>query len=173
MGMSQYSEDLPSEYFCELCHPEDHKELLAGIAKGEKPWEERRRAYEEEQEKKRRRGPKKGKGKRHSDPKEESSQSQKSKPSPAIDSKTEAKAAAGAKRKARDGSLDIDTKVCHKASQPPKNCASLTGYSIRPPRNCERSLKPKRLPSRGMSLLLIFHLTSPSSSNHARVQLRR
>jgi hypothetical protein len=30
----------PEKYFCEQCKPEDHKELLAAIARGEKPWEE-------------------------------------------------------------------------------------------------------------------------------------
>jgi hypothetical protein len=30
----------PDKYFCEQCKPEDHKELLAAIARGEKPWEE-------------------------------------------------------------------------------------------------------------------------------------
>lgn len=25
-------------YYCEQCHPEDHQELLAAIARGEKPW---------------------------------------------------------------------------------------------------------------------------------------
>ncbi|OAL22755.1 hypothetical protein AYO20_11104 [Fonsecaea nubica] len=28
------------QYFCEQCHPEDHEELVAAIARGEKPWEE-------------------------------------------------------------------------------------------------------------------------------------
>ncbi|KAL2161846.1 hypothetical protein VTH06DRAFT_7630 [Thermothelomyces fergusii] len=56
MGMSQYTEDLPKEYFCELCRPENHQELLAGIAKGEKPWEARRKVYEEQKaEKKKKR----------------------------------------------------------------------------------------------------------------------
>ncbi len=27
-------------YFCEQCRPQNHKELLAAIARGEKPWEE-------------------------------------------------------------------------------------------------------------------------------------
>ena len=29
----------PASYFCEQCHPEDHKELLAAMDRGEKPWE--------------------------------------------------------------------------------------------------------------------------------------
>src|SRR3989440_13007248 len=30
----------PQQYFCEECKPEDHKDLLAAIERGEKPWEE-------------------------------------------------------------------------------------------------------------------------------------
>lgn len=30
----------PDKYYCEQCKPEDHKDLLAAIARGEKPWEE-------------------------------------------------------------------------------------------------------------------------------------
>ncbi|EGO54732.1 hypothetical protein NEUTE1DRAFT_88328 [Neurospora tetrasperma FGSC 2508] len=99
MGMSQYSEDLPKEYFCELCKPENHQELLNGMKNGERPWEARRKAFEEEKAEKRRRGNKK-KSKRVSDHKEESAQvSQKPKPSPVPEPKKDAKSAAGQKRK--------------------------------------------------------------------------
>ena len=61
MGMSDNDDELPEKYYCEQCRPKDHKELLAQIARGEKPWEERQRQRElEEQSKKGR----KGKGKR-------------------------------------------------------------------------------------------------------------
>ncbi|EOO00377.1 hypothetical protein UCRPA7_4136 [Phaeoacremonium minimum UCRPA7] len=116
MGMSVYSEDLPSDYFCEQCKPEDHKELLEGIAKGEKPWEARRRAYEEEQaEKKKKKGSKKGK-KRQSDSQDEPQSSQKSKASPAPEKKamTSKILTAGTKRKDRDGSQDKDAKATPK-----------------------------------------------------------
>ncbi|KAI1003699.1 hypothetical protein K3495_g4509 [Podosphaera aphanis] len=49
MGISSYGEDVPEQYFCEQCHPQDHKELLASLKRNEKLWEERRRIYEEEQ----------------------------------------------------------------------------------------------------------------------------
>ncbi|KAI6300506.1 hypothetical protein MCOR33_003780 [Pyricularia grisea] len=48
MGLSIFEEDLASKYFCEQCRPADHKELLDGIARGEEPWVDRRRVYEEE-----------------------------------------------------------------------------------------------------------------------------
>ena len=61
MGMSDDDDELPEKYYCEQCRPKDHKILLAQIARGEKPWEERQRQRElEEQSKKGR----KGKGKR-------------------------------------------------------------------------------------------------------------
>ena len=111
MGMSQYKEDLPNAYFCELCRPQNHKELLEAVKKGEKLWEARRQAYEEEKTKKKetgkgKRGPKKGKGKRSSEPRAPS------KSSPAPEPKTETKAA-GSKRKARDESQDKEATVSY------------------------------------------------------------
>jgi hypothetical protein len=64
-------------YFCEQCKPENHKELLAAMEKGEKPWEERRRLHDEALKGKQ--SGKKGKGKRASDPKLEPEQNGKGK----------------------------------------------------------------------------------------------
>lgn len=50
-------------YYCERCKPEQHKELLAAIKKGEKPWVAKK--AQREQEKKKKKG-KKGKGRRPS-----------------------------------------------------------------------------------------------------------
>ncbi|MCJ1400579.1 hypothetical protein MMC11_003785 [Xylographa trunciseda] len=64
MGISEDPEDLPEQYFCEQCKPEDHKELLDAIARGETPWVERElQRQREEQEKKgrKRKGGKRGK----------------------------------------------------------------------------------------------------------------
>ncbi|KAK4147338.1 SPOC domain-containing protein [Dichotomopilus funicola] len=111
MGMSQYTEDLPKEYFCELCRPENHKELLSGVAKGEKPWETRRKVYEEEKAEKKKKGPKKGK-KRTSDLREDAA-SQKSKqsppPPPSSESKKDVKGP-GLKRKNGDAPQEKDAK---------------------------------------------------------------
>lgn len=61
MEVSENDDELPDKYYCEQCRPKDHKDLLAKVAQGQKPWEERARQRElEEQEK---RGRKK-KGKR-------------------------------------------------------------------------------------------------------------
>lgn len=38
----------PDKYFCELHGPDDHKDLLAAMKRGEKPWEENRRRMEAE-----------------------------------------------------------------------------------------------------------------------------
>ncbi len=97
-----YSEDIPKDYFCELCKPEDHRELLQSLARGEKLWEGRRRAYEDEKaNEKKKKGGRKGK-KRHSDNKDDTSQATKkakATASPAPEPK-ETKAVAGSKRKA-------------------------------------------------------------------------
>lgn len=109
MGMSIFDDDLPNKYFCEQCHPEDHKELLAAIAKGEKLWLTRRQKHEEENKKKK---SKKGK-KRVSDTKDRSSpaaSTTKSKASPAPEIKREEDAAKG-KRKSRDHSQGPASKL--------------------------------------------------------------
>ncbi|ERT02433.1 Transcription factor S-II, central domain containing protein [Sporothrix schenckii 1099-18] len=100
MGMSVYSEDLAKDYFCEQCKPENHKELLEGMARGERPWEERRRQYEEEKATdKRRKGGRKAKPKRNSDAKEGSAKPSPTPEGPRRDSNT--KGPAGTKRKTR------------------------------------------------------------------------
>ena len=56
-------EEAPDKYFCEQCKPDDHKELLAAIARGEKPWEEvarKREAAEAEKAAKKKKGGKRG-----------------------------------------------------------------------------------------------------------------
>ena len=73
MEISENSEDLPDQYFCELCKPEDHKQLLAKVARGERPWEERakEREREEAERKGRKRKGRKGKRGRPSEAKKE------------------------------------------------------------------------------------------------------
>ena len=64
MEISENPDELPDQYFCEMCRPNDHKELLAKVVRGKKPWEERalqREREEEERKAKRRKGGKKGK----------------------------------------------------------------------------------------------------------------
>lgn len=117
VGVSSFEDEIPENYWCEECRPEDHKELLAGIAKGEKPWEARRKAHEEEEaERKKKKGGRKGKGKRSSDSKEELEKDgkAKAKASPAPETlpkdKKEAAPKQG-KRKSREESQDTDGKV--------------------------------------------------------------
>ena len=77
MGISLDPDDLPEQYFCEKCKPADHRELLAAIKRGEKPWEERiaqREREEEEKRNRRKKGGKKGKRGRPSDTKSEKTQ---------------------------------------------------------------------------------------------------
>ncbi|KAH9907564.1 hypothetical protein F4778DRAFT_722438 [Xylariomycetidae sp. FL2044] len=115
VGMSVFTEDLTKDYFCEQCAPDDHKQTLEAIKRGEKPWEDRRRKYEDE--KKRKKSGKKGKGKRASDPKDRASpnvSTTKAKPSPTPDVKKEEPAAestARGKRKSRDHSQGPSSKL--------------------------------------------------------------
>ncbi|KAH6640265.1 SPOC domain-containing protein [Chaetomium tenue] len=125
MGMSQYTEDLPKEYYCELCRPDNHKELLSGMAKGERPWEARRKAYEDEKNDKKKKGPKKGK-KRTSDLKEDASQKSKQSPPPPAEPKKEAKSA-GVKRKNGDAPQEKDSKKMRKANEVPS--VPIPGYT--------------------------------------------
>lgn len=56
-------EEAPDKYFCEQCKPRDHKELLAAIARGERPWEEvarEREAAAAEKAAKKKKGGKRG-----------------------------------------------------------------------------------------------------------------
>ena len=61
MEVSENDDELPEKYFCEECRPKDHKTLLAKVARGEKPWEERAKQRERDEEEKKSR---KGKGKK-------------------------------------------------------------------------------------------------------------
>lgn len=63
MGLTFAKGEEPDEYYCEQCKPENHKDLLDKIAKGEKPWEEvaeRRRREAEEKKSKKKKGKKGG-----------------------------------------------------------------------------------------------------------------
>jgi SPOC domain/Transcription factor S-II (TFIIS), central domain len=63
MGMPTDEDECPDHYYCEQCRPEDHKELLDGIARGEKPWEDRQAQHQREEEEakaKKRKGGKRG-----------------------------------------------------------------------------------------------------------------
>ena len=106
MEISENDKELPKEYFCEICKPEDHQELLAKIEKGEKPWEERakeRARLEEERKARRRKGGKKGKKPRPSDAKSEGSEDVNGTGTPPVEVKTgepvSGKGESGQKRK--------------------------------------------------------------------------
>ncbi len=64
MEISQNPKELPARYYCEQCRPADHRELLAKVTRGEKPWEEiakQREREEEERKARKRKGGRKGK----------------------------------------------------------------------------------------------------------------
>ena len=70
MEMSENDDELPDKYYCEQCRPKSHKELLAKIARGEKPWEERAKQQEEEEAQKKTRKKKGKKGGKRGRPSE-------------------------------------------------------------------------------------------------------
>jgi hypothetical protein len=136
VGVSPYAEDTPENYLCEQCGPEFHKPLLDAIKRGERLWEERRRAYEKEKAEEEQEGPKKkgkkGKAKRASDQKLETPQVANGKaksPSLPVDAKKEKKEtpirAGSTKRKNREDSHDKElVKVCFKQLHIPKHDAN-------------------------------------------------
>ena len=74
MEITEDPNEMPEQYFCEQCKPEDHQGLLAKIARGEKPWEERARQREmeaAERKARRRKGGKRGRRGRPSEAKVE------------------------------------------------------------------------------------------------------
>jgi hypothetical protein len=74
MGLTFAKGEVPDQYFCEQCKPEDHPVLMAKIARGEKPWlevaERRRKEAEELKQARRKKGRRGGKRGRPSEPKE-------------------------------------------------------------------------------------------------------
>ncbi|KAJ6128731.1 hypothetical protein N7471_009948 [Penicillium samsonianum] len=63
MGLTFMKGQEPDQYYCEKCRPENHRNLLAKINAGEKPWEElaeKRRQEAEEKKSKRKKGKKGG-----------------------------------------------------------------------------------------------------------------
>ena len=98
MGIPTEEEDVPEHYFCERCQPEDHKELLEGIKRGEKPWLDREKAAKNARRKSGKKGKKGGRQSRVSNvkidaPEEAVSESPAPAPEPAPSSET------GTKRK--------------------------------------------------------------------------
>ncbi|KAG6231968.1 hypothetical protein E4U34_000037 [Claviceps purpurea] len=118
VGVSSFEDEIPDNYWCERCRPDDHKELLQGIAKGEKPWETRRMAHEEEEEaeRKKKKGGRRGRAKKAADPKEEVEKENKAKakttPTPDAKDKKDKKEVVSkqGKRKLRDESQETDAK---------------------------------------------------------------
>ncbi len=105
MGLPEDYE--PEKYFCEQCKPQDHKELVAAIKRGEAPWEAAIKAREimlaEKAKKKGKKGRKSGAG-RTSEVASHASQDVEETPTPAP-------AAAGQKRKLEESPSVPEFKV--------------------------------------------------------------
>lgn len=126
VGVPTYDEDLPKNYLCEQCGPQSHKDLLDGLKKGIKLWEQRRTAYEkmkaDEEKEAKKKGKKKGGNKRISDPEPQATNGKAKSPATPVpeakkDKKESAAKSSSSKRKTRDDSQDKEpAKVCHIAS---------------------------------------------------------
>ena len=64
MGVTEDENQLPDSYLCEICKPEDHKDLLDAIERGEKPWESIAKRRAEEKKTRRRKGGRRGRNSR-------------------------------------------------------------------------------------------------------------
>ncbi|KAF2149356.1 hypothetical protein K461DRAFT_45160 [Myriangium duriaei CBS 260.36] len=85
MGISLDDNEQPEHYFCEQCRPEEHKELLDAMTRGEPIWEERQKAVKAAKKKGGKRGRKPTKSSRASEVKAEAPKSEASEP-PAVPS---------------------------------------------------------------------------------------
>ncbi|KAF4121401.1 SPOC domain [Geosmithia morbida] len=166
VGVSSYEDEIPDYYWCERCRPQDHTELLEGIAKGEKPWEARRKAFEE---RKGRRGGRRPKGGRRSDTKDDAERERdsrlKTKASPTPDSAKDTKDAGGSakgKRKNREDSHDTDGKSS-KARRVSASPASPKPKYV-PPKDLEPAIKelpPTRNgPAKALKKSIVHVMTS-------------
>lgn len=161
VGVSSFEDEIPENYWCEQCRPQDHKELLEAMERGEHLWDDRRKAHEEEVVNRKKRGGKKGRGKRVSDPKEETekeaTRSKSTKASPTPDAPSGKPGSKQGKRKSRDDSHEADGKtpklrrVSHheavpvpaKYTPPPDLAAvmsDLTGTRLGPAKALKKSL---------------------------------
>ena len=60
MGITENENELPESYMCEMCKPEDHKDLVVAMANGEKPWEAIAKRRMEEKKNRKRKGGRRG-----------------------------------------------------------------------------------------------------------------
>ena len=75
MGVTENANQLPESYMCEVCKPEDHKDLLEAMAKGERPWEAIAKRRAEEKKTKKRKGGRRGRLSKQSQAEEQPSNS--------------------------------------------------------------------------------------------------
>ncbi|KAK1246298.1 hypothetical protein MKX08_000100 [Trichoderma sp. CBMAI-0020] len=148
VGVSSYEDEIPDNYWCEECKPENHKELLDAIARGERLWEARRKAHEEETERKKKRGGRK-KGKRGSDTREDAEKDAaqaKASPTPDAAARDKKDATAGAKqgkRKAREESQDVDGKTTKMRRVSEDEAVPVAAHSVKytPPEDLTQSIQ--------------------------------
>lgn len=128
MGVTEDEAKLPEEYYCEQCKPENHKELIAAMKRGEKPWEEKIRRREEEESQKKKKGSRKSKGGRASGISDHQEPTPRGSATPSVQPET------ASKRKAQEAPLTVVAAGQHASpasSHPPASATSPTGGARR------------------------------------------
>lgn len=128
MGVTEDETKLPDEYYCEQCKPENHKELVAAMKRGEKPWEEKIRRRVEEENQKKKKGSRKSKGGRASGIGDHQEASPRTSATPSVQPET------SSRRKAQEvppPALTAGQQASPATSHPPVSATSPTGASRR------------------------------------------
>ena len=133
MELDEDEDALPDRYLCEICLPENHKELLDKVARGEKPWEER--AKEKEREERERKGRRKKGGKR-------GKSGRKSKAAP--DAKEEVFEDVNGKPKAEDRDAEASEVIADEGKEKKENAQATSGAKPSPETPLRRGTGSKR-----------------------------
>ncbi|KAF4547676.1 Transcription factor BYE1-like protein [Elsinoe fawcettii] len=174
MGVSLLEDEQPDHYFCEQCRPEEHKELLDAMARGEKLWEERIRAAEEAEKakKKGKKGGRKSTGKaaKPAEPKAETPKANitEAQPAPvAAPPPTVPEASAGTKRKFKEES---------QAPQAPTNGQAATPKTPapeRPEKKRKSSAKETPAAAADADTALVDFSTLPKDRQNVAIALEK
>lgn len=121
MDVTEDESKLPDQYFCEQCRPQNHKELVAAMKRGEKPWEEKIRRREEEEAQKKKKGSRKSKGGRASAVGDHAEASPRASATPSVQPEV------GSKRKAPDLLSSAARPASPAVAHPPSATSPISG----------------------------------------------
>ena len=152
MGVPLEEEKQPEHYFCELCEPNDHKDLLDAQARGEQLWQTR--IAENEAEKRRKRNEKKRpksrqqKAARQSEVKSEAPASEQASPAPTASASIpppsqDSAPAAGSKRKFEEDTAQQEQAQAQEETQAEKTRRSSSAATQSKRRKSEQKKEDK------------------------------